>query len=78
MRSGDDVLGETSPPVALRNHHRTDLVVVGKNLAHAGHEQIEVAVAVEVDRLDMGDARQCAQQNLPAPQTRPVRSAAAR
>ena len=42
--------------VVLEDDHRADAIVVGKQEAERGDEQVEVAVLVEVDRLDVGGA----------------------
>ena len=50
---GRDMGHETAAAGVFQDDDRSDPLVAGKQLAEVGDEQIEVAVAVMVDRLDM-------------------------
>ena len=51
---GRDAAREALFAVVLEDHDRADAEVAREELSEARHEQVEVAVAVEVGRLDMG------------------------
>ena len=50
---GGGVPHEAAAAGVLEDDHRSDPLVAGEELAEVGDEQVEVAVAVVVDRLDM-------------------------
>ena len=43
--------------VVLQNHHRADLVVAREELAHAGHQYVQVAVLIDIDGAHVGRRR---------------------
>ena len=61
---GRDMWHETAAAGVFQDDDRSDPLVAGKQLAEVGDEQVEVAVAVMVDRLDMAGSANFGDQLL--------------